>query len=86
LDAKCINEISDSESNPDLIISKYRRIKDPKPAHLLLTNVFLNREKAEEEAISGIQIQNFLADSGSLGFLSNAQEDIYSNKDLKVKY
>jgi len=48
--------------------------------------VFLNREKAEEEAISGIQIQNFLADSGSLGFLSNVQEDIYSNKDLKVKY
>jgi len=43
LDAKCINEISDSESNPDLIISKYRRIKEPKPAHLLLTNALLDQ-------------------------------------------
>jgi len=48
--------------------------------------IFLNREKAEEEIISGMQIQNLIADSGSLAFLANAQQDIYSDKDLKVKY
>ena len=48
--------------------------------------VFLNRENLMEADVSGVQIQTLLMDSGSLSFLESDLEDVYSDKDLKVKY
>lgn len=48
--------------------------------------VFLNRDQLEEDAISGKTIQDLIADSSSLQFLENKEEDIYSDANLKVKY
>ena len=48
--------------------------------------VFLNRRNHSESEVSGIHIQSLITDSGSLSFLNSDQEDVYSDKDLKVKY
>jgi hypothetical protein len=48
--------------------------------------VFLNRNNLSESEVSGNQIQSMVMDSGSLSFLKLDQEDVYSDKDLKVKY
>ena len=48
--------------------------------------VFLNRKNLIQADISGTQIQTLLMDSGSLSFLESDKEEVYSDKDLKVKY
>jgi hypothetical protein len=48
--------------------------------------VFLNRNHTLESEVSGTEIQSLLVNSGSLSFLESEQEDVYSDKDLKVKY
>jgi len=48
--------------------------------------IFLNRDHLQEPDFTGEQIQQLLSDSGSLAFLTNDAENVYSDKDLKVKY
>jgi hypothetical protein len=48
--------------------------------------VFLNRDRNDEEEVSGSEIQKLAANSGSLSFLESEQEDGYSDKDLRIKY
>ena len=48
--------------------------------------IVLNREKLIEDEVSGIEIQSLIMDSGSLSFLEAEDENVYSDKDLKVKY
>ena len=48
--------------------------------------VFLNRTSSIESDVSGTEIQNMLMSSGSLDFLDSEEEDIYSDKDIKVNY
>jgi len=48
--------------------------------------IVLNRKKLIEDEVSGIEIQSLIMDSGSLSFLEAEDENVYSDKDLKVKY
>ena len=48
--------------------------------------VFLNRDTVTEPEISATQIRELMHQSGSLSFLEREEEDIYTDKDLKVKY
>jgi len=48
--------------------------------------VFLNMDSAKDADVSGTEIQNLMMKSNSLSFLHLEEEDVYSDKDLKVKY
>lgn len=48
--------------------------------------VFLNRDQAQLEDVSGREIQSILANSESLSFLQAEEENVYSDQDLKVRY
>ncbi len=48
--------------------------------------VFLNRDRNDEEEVSGAEIQKLVQNAGSLSFLESKQEDWYSDKDLRIKY
>ena len=51
------------------------------PQQVIVT--FLNES---EEEITSLFTQQISAEGGALKFLENPEEDIYSDKDLKVKY
>jgi len=56
------------------------KVNVKKPKQVILT--FLDKEESD---ISSVELHYFSAKSGALDFLKD-EEDIYSDKDLKVRY